>query len=114
MTASAETSSTASTAAMRRKAMERVGLAAVTALLRNCLMAAGHSVAASAHGFNHRLRFRAHGVELFAQIGYMRLNDVGVMLPVVVVEVFEHLALADDFAWVMDEVFEDAVLGGGE
>ena len=42
----------------------------------------------------------------------MRLDDVGVMLPVVVVEVLEQFTLADDFARVVDEVFEDAVLGG--
>src|SRR5882757_7727198 len=54
------------------------------------------------------------GVELLAQVGDVGLDDVGVTLPVVVVEVFEQLALGDDGLWFVDEVLEDAVLGGGE
>jgi len=44
----------------------------------------------------------------------MRLDNVGVVLPVVVVEVLEEFLLADDFARVMEEVLEDVVLGGRE
>ena len=44
----------------------------------------------------------------------MGFDDVGVMLPVVVVEVFEEFLLADDFARMVKQVFEDVVLGGRE
>jgi len=54
------------------------------------------------------------GVKLSAEIGDVGFNDVGVVLPVVVVEVLEEFLLADDFAWVVKQVFEDVVLGGRE
>lgn len=44
----------------------------------------------------------------------MSFDDVGVVLPVVVVEVLKELLLADDFARVVEQVFEDMVLGGRE
>ena len=59
-------------------------------------------------------RRRPRGIELFAQVGDVGLDDVGVVLPVVVVEVLEQFALADDYARAVDEVFEDAVFGGRE
>ncbi len=52
--------------------------------------------------------------ELFAQVGDVGLDDVGVVLPVVVVEVLQQLALADDGAGTVHQVFEDAVFGGRE
>ena len=53
-------------------------------------------------------------VELAAEVGDVSLDDVGVMLPVVVVEVLEQFFAGDDDAGSMHEVFEDAVFGGGE
>ena len=44
----------------------------------------------------------------------MGLDDVGVMLPVVVVQMLEKFLLADDFARVVEEVFENVVFGGRE
>ena len=56
----------------------------------------------------------AGGVEFFAEVGDVGLDDVGVVLPVVVVEVLEELCAGDDDAGAEHEVLEDAVLGGGE
>ena len=44
----------------------------------------------------------------------MGLDHVRVVLPVVVVEMFEQLALRHDDAGTMHQVFEDAVLHGRE
>src|SRR6185503_2637290 len=44
----------------------------------------------------------------------MSLNDIGVVLPVVVVEVLEEFLLADDLAWVVQKVLEDVVFGRRE
>src|SRR5271157_2001840 len=71
------------------------------------------AVAAAAESLNDRggdrVRAGEGGVELLAEVGDVGLNDVGVVLPVVVVEVFEELALADDDSGAMDEVLEDPV-----
>ena len=53
-------------------------------------------------------------VELAAEVGDVGFDDVGVMLPVVVVEMLEQFFAGDDDARAVDEVLEDAVLGGRE
>src|SRR6185437_14713901 len=58
--------------------------------------------------------FLTSPAELFAEIGDVRFDHVGVMLPVVVIEMLEQLARGDDGAWAEDEVFEQPILSGRE
>src|SRR5689334_13138937 len=70
------------------------------------------TIAATAQGLDRLLI--AVGHELFAQIGDVGLDHVGVMLPVVVVEVLEQLALGDDDARPMHHVLKNAVFSRRE
>src|SRR5579859_837035 len=42
----------------------------------------------------------------------MRFDDIGVVLPVVIVEMLEQFLLADDLSRMMQQVFENVVLRG--
>ena len=42
----------------------------------------------------------------------MRFDHVGVVFPVVIVEVLEKFLLADDLAGMVQQVFEDVVFSG--
>ncbi len=72
------------------------------------------AVAATAQRLDDGFGIGHGGVEFFTQVRHVRLDHVGVMLPVVVVEVLEEFLLADDLAGMVQQVFENVVLGGRE
>src|SRR3569833_2140555 len=72
------------------------------------------TIATATQSFDHRVGVRNYRVELFAQVGDVGLDDVGMVLPVVVVEMLEEFLFAYDFARVMEQLFLDVVLGGRE
>jgi len=87
---------------------EVVGIGSVGGVFR------GKPVAASAQGFDDWIGLRDGGIEFFAEVGDVGLDDVGVVFPVEVVEVLEQLLLVDDDARAVHEVLEDVVLSGRE
>src|SRR5579862_5879016 len=106
MTSTEERNSTASTAATSRKAMLE---------LRAVMRPAPRRVDSRDRAcFDHRLCAGTCALELAAQVGDVCLDHVGVVFPVVVVEVFEHLTFTDDLARVVDEVLQYPVLSRGK
>src|SRR5580698_6306826 len=70
------------------------------------------TVSALAYGFDENPC--AACIQLASQVRDVSLDDVGVMGPIVVIEVLQQLLLRYQGPWPVHEVFKDAVLGSRE